>query len=178
MLPQTNSSRIDITHPTALAYLVKVLPHNNFETEFHTPAGNIDYIAQLKNGKLVIYEVKTADDKRSLDEFINKIKNYTKYAKDLSKSAGAYLVGTGKFLGSAKRIENIAKSLPNSIGLAGLYFSEKKNELPIFMILKKSKGDKALSEKQILKNAVNNSWNEPFSLQEIREIKFCYKREL
>jgi len=178
MFPQINNNRIDLTHPTALAYLVKVLPHKNFETEFHTPAGNMDYIAQLKNGKLMIYEVKTADDKRSLDEFINKIKDYTKYAKNLSKSWGAYLVGTGKFLGSSKRIANIAESLPNSIGLAGLYFSEKKNELPIFMVIKKSKGYKAVSKKQILKNAVNNSWNEQFSLQEVRELKFYYGREL
>jgi len=179
MVFHTNKNRIDVTHPTAVAYLAKVLPHKNFETEFVTPHGTIDYIAQIKNGKLFIYEVKTADDKRGLDYFIKQMRRYTKYiTKKFSKSWEAYLVGTDKMLDSVEKRIEIAEALPNSIGLAMLDFSKKENGLPSFVRLCKSAGYKALSDKERLKKTLKNSWNQPFSLKEIKELKSAYLREL
>ena len=177
MILKPNNSRKDVTHPTALAYLAKVLPHKHFETEFYTPDGVIDYIAESKRGKLFIYELKTADDPRNIDEFINQIKRYNKYANKLSPNWESYLVGTGRFLESIDNILDIVHRLPSTIGLAGLYFDEKRHEVPAFCVYKKSEGHKALSKKQILKKAMNNSWNDVYSLQGIRELKSHYERE-
>ncbi len=179
MVFHINNSRKDVTHPTAVAYLAKVLPYKNFETEFVTPHGTIDYIAQIKNGKLFIYEVKTADDKRGLDYFIKQMRRYTKYITEkFSKSWEAYLVGTDKMLDSVEKRIEIVEALPNSFGLAMLDFSKKRNGLPSFVRLYKSAGYKAISDKEKLKRMLKNSWKQPFSLKEIKELKEAYSREL